>query len=74
MYQCPFPDLSMFSAVFMLIFLFAGLFGLLATAFWIWMIVDCIQNEPKDGNDRIVWILILIFTGVLGGLLYLFIR
>ncbi len=41
-------------------------------AFWIYMIIDAIKNE-KD-NDRIVWILILIFLHALGALIYYFVR
>ena len=54
-----------------------GCFGLVALgllAFWIWMLVDCITNEPDKGNDKIIWILVIIFTHWLGALLYLIIR
>ncbi len=56
--------------------LFLGFFALIlaGTAFWIWMIVDCAQNEPSTGNDKIVWLLILIFTHWLGALIYFFVR
>ena len=54
--------------------LLLGLIALSAFLFWIWMIVDCAMNEPSEGNDKIVWILILVFTQLLGSLLYFFIR
>ena len=43
-------------------------------AFWVWMLVDCAQApEPDhDSNHRLVWILILVFTGWIGALLYFF--
>jgi hypothetical protein len=41
---------------------------------WIWAIVDCVKNENSDGNDKLVWILIIVFTHLLGALLYLLIR
>lgn len=43
------------------------------TAFWIWMLIDCAAHEPR-GNDKIVWVLILIFLNVLGAILYFLIR
>ncbi len=39
-------------------------------AFWLWMLVDCAVNEPSQGNDKIVWILVIIFTHFLGALIY----
>lgn len=48
--------------------------GFAATIFWIWMLIDCVQNEPKEGNDRIVWLLIILFGHGIGGLIYLLAR
>lgn len=44
-------------------------------AFWVWMLVDCAQapEPPGESNHRLIWILILVFTGWLGALLYFFI-
>ena len=42
--------------------------------FWIWTIVDCATKEPTAGKDKIVWILIILFTYVLGALIYYFAR
>jgi hypothetical protein len=50
------------------------LIGLLLFAFWIWMLVDCATKEPGEGNDKIIWILVLIFTHFLGALIYYFVR
>jgi hypothetical protein len=46
-----------------------GIFGV-----WVWAIVDCVKNESSDGNDKLVWILIIVFTHLLGAILYLLIR
>lgn len=51
-----------------------GLFGLLLTAFWIWMIVDAAMNEPSGGNDKIIWIIIIVLVHWLGALIYYFAR
>ena len=48
--------------------------GALTTAFWIWMLIDCAKNEPRKGNDRIVWVLIIVISHFLGALIYYFAR
>jgi Phospholipase_D-nuclease N-terminal len=47
---------------------------LLATVFWIWMLVDCATKEPSEGNDKIIWILVIIFTHWIGALIYYLVR
>ncbi len=49
-----------------------GLLGL-----WIWMLVDCIKRDEEDfpsmgENTKLIWILIVILTGWLGGIIYFF--
>ena len=39
---------------------------------WVWMLIDCITKEPSEGNDKIVWILVVVLTGIIGALIYLF--
>jgi hypothetical protein len=46
----------------------------LLVAFWIWMLVDCATKEPSAGNDKIIWILVIIFTHWIGALIYYFVR
>ena len=41
--------------------------------FWILMIIDAAQRRFKDGAEKIVWVLILIFLGILGAIIYYFI-
>lgn len=60
--------------VFELFFCCFGLIALLGTAFWIWMIVDCATNEPAQSNDKIVWILVIVFTHFVGAAIYYFVR
>jgi len=50
------------------------LFGCALTILWILMIVDCVKNEPSEGNDKRTWALIIIFTYFIGALVYLFVR
>ena len=53
---------------------FGALIGLGLFAFWIWMLVDCAQNEPSKGNDKVAWILIIVLTGFVGAALYFLVR
>ena len=62
------------AAVAMLIPLFFMAIGLAVTALWIWMIVDCATNEPPEGNDKLIWILVIILAGWIGALIYLIVR
>jgi hypothetical protein len=50
-----------------------GLLGLLYFVFWIWMLIDAIQNPRFVGNERIVWVLVIIFLPCIGSILYFFI-
>jgi hypothetical protein len=61
-------------AGFALMWLFFGLIGIGLTVFWIWMLVDCIQKEPAQGNDRLIWVLVIVLVGWIGALIYLLAR
>lgn len=39
---------------------------------WLWMLIDCISNEASD--KKLMWLLIIIFTGGIGALIYLIVR
>jgi len=52
---------------------FGGLFGLLTLIFWVWMLIDAIKNPRLQGNQRIVWVLVIIFVPCLGSLIYYFV-
>jgi hypothetical protein len=42
--------------------------------FWIWPTIDCFRNEPNIGNTKVLWVLITIFGGWPGGIIYLAVR
>lgn len=54
--------------------LFFFLLAVTALIFWIWMIVECATKEPSYGNDKIVWIVVIIFAQLIGALIYYFVR
>ena len=45
----------------------------LSKVFWIYMLVDSIQHKYKDSNDKVVWVLVIIFTGIIGAMIYYFV-
>lgn len=47
--------------------------GILATIFWIWMLIDCIQNGRLESTEKIVWVLVILFLHLLGALIYYFV-
>jgi len=51
-----------------LIFIIIGIFCLV---FWIMMLVDAIKHEDKD---KMIWVLVLIFTGIIGAVVYYFVK
>jgi hypothetical protein len=53
---------------------FIVLVVLLGTAVWIWALVDCLLHEPNQGNAKLIWIIVIVFTHVVGAILYLLIR
>lgn len=57
-----------------LLFLFMGAVGFSLLAFWIWMLVDCIKHESEDGNNKLIWVLVIIFTQLLGAIIYYFVQ
>jgi Phospholipase_D-nuclease N-terminal len=56
------------------LFGFIGFICIFGTIFWIWMIVDCATNEPSEGQDKIMWILIIVLTHFIGACIYFFVR
>ena len=60
-----------FLALLSLVFLGIGILG---TAFWIWMLVECATKESAEGNDKTVWVLIILFTHAIGAALYFIVR
>lgn len=58
----------------LLFFLTALAIGTLGTVFWLWMLIDCATKEPSTGNDKLIWMLVILFTHLLGAMIYYFAR
>lgn len=50
-----------------------GVASLLFFVFWLWMLIDCLTRQFHEPNDKLVWVLVIIFLPLLGALLYFFI-
>ena len=61
-------------SILFLFFCGFGLIAILGTIFWIWMIVDCATNELSEGNDKVIWILVIVLTHFIGAAIYYFAR
>ena len=46
--------------------------GMVALAFWIWMLVDCARHET--GSGMVAWLLLILFFGIIGAPFYFFLR
>jgi hypothetical protein len=66
----------MIGASEILLILFVPVF-VFVIVLWFWMLIDCLKR-PDDmfkiggNNARLVWILVIIFTGLIGALIYYF--
>jgi hypothetical protein len=47
--------------------------GLLATVFWIWMLID-VLTSPMEATEKIIWLLVVLFLHLLGALIYFFVK
>ena len=67
----------LFTLIWVVFFVFGILLSLFCFGFWVWMLVDCIKREEFHSfkeNAQLIWILILLFTGVIGALIYYFVE
>ena len=46
--------------------------GVLFFIFWIWMIIDGIQRKFKNDLEKVIWIIVIIFTSWIGAIVYYF--
>jgi hypothetical protein len=58
-------------SLFFMVFL--GIISLLIIVFWIWMLIDAIQNKGLTDGEKIGWVLAIVFLHIIGALLYYFI-
>jgi hypothetical protein len=56
---------------FGILWIFMALLGIAALVVWVWALIDAIQNPALDSTMRIVWILVIVFTQIIGAIIYL---
>jgi hypothetical protein len=65
-----FGGMIFFGIIFVLIMV---ILGILIFVFWVLMLVDCVTRKFKEDSEKIVWVLVIIFTGIIGASIYYFI-
>jgi len=64
--------------------IFAGLLGIFLIlmiiavamaffAFWVWMLIDALRNKALTDNEKLVWVLVIVFLHFLGAIIYFFV-
>jgi phospholipase D-like protein len=48
--------------------------ALLGFVFWVWMLIDCATKESDEGNTKIVWVIIIVFSNIVGAVIYWIVR
>jgi len=56
----------------LLFLLFILPLGLLATAFWIWMLIDAAKNRGLNNDERVIWVVVVALLHFLGAAIYFF--
>jgi ABC-type branched-subunit amino acid transport system permease subunit len=62
-----------FGIVGILAFLVIGVIALAAFAFWIWMLIHAITNKGLNDTEKLLWVLVVLFTHFIGALIYFFV-
>lgn len=52
----------------MTLFFFGVMLGLIV--WWAWCLIDAIQAQFEQPNDKVVWVLIILLTPFVGAVLY----
>ena len=52
--------------------LFLAPLALLTFAFWIWMLVHAISNNGLTDIEKLIWVIVILFTHVIGAVIYFF--
>ena len=51
------------------VFIFAIIALIVASLFWLWMLVDCLTSALPT-MEKLIWVLVILFTYLLGAILY----
>jgi len=68
------PELGIALMIFIVVaFLILAALIIFCIVFWILMLVDCVKRKFKEENEKVVWVLVIIFTHLIGAIIYYFI-
>lgn len=51
--------------------MFFQLYGLFLIGIWGWSLFDCLKSEFEGSNQKLIWIILIVFVPFLGPLMYL---
>ncbi|MBA3313790.1 MAG: PLD nuclease N-terminal domain-containing protein [Planctomycetota bacterium] len=54
--------------------LIVGILVLLSVIVWIWALVDAATNPALDGTQKLIWLLVIFFTEIIGAIAYFVLR
>ena len=60
----------LFAVILLIIAIIA--FAIFMFVFWILMIIDCTKRKFKSDNEKVIWILLLVFLSWLAAIIYYF--
>jgi preprotein translocase subunit YajC len=43
-------------------------------AFWVWMLTEAATKEAAESQDRLIWVLIVLLSSVIGAAVYFLVR
>ena len=46
------------------------IFILILGPLWLWALVDCARREAMPKNEKLLWVLVIVFLGPVGAALY----
>ncbi len=53
--------------------LFLAPLALVTFAFWIWMLVHAITNDGLTDIEKLIWVIVILFTHFIGAVIYFFV-
>ena len=53
--------------------LFLAPLALLTFALWIWMLVHAITNDGLTDIEKLIWVIVILFTHFIGAVIYFFV-
>ena len=61
---------GIFMALFWLFFIAVAIGGFVL---WIVMLIDAVKREYPHENDKLLWVLVIVFAGLIGAVIYYFV-